>query len=684
MKKSNFVLVDTATINPINLTNTDILSNSDVLELYKNNDTLFKSDEIYLVRSKTHADVRLINASGIRKTSIHEHIIQSLELMNTFKHIYKIFILSNENFNISEYKNQGYDIELISSLDAIKNEPDDNYEVSEEQIDIRNQLIHISQNMNRSNKDPQALFSKECNMDTYIPIKSEIGIEHMRKYIFIDTENVGPKGFEACEELDTSDIIKIYKSKACEAVVNKILKDKNSIPAEIFTHDVPFTMKNAMDCMIVNDICNLAHYRQLYDFYIITKDSDYSKPVKTLKEKGYNINVFPSIKKMLESKTLDQIESHNTTPYEKTITSCYDICKNLLKDTKFEAHTKWIIKELTEKHPILIKFDIASQFSQKHTEEFIKILDVILKTIEQHHISLPYETQIIDLPSEKDVAKYIENVLKSENLGKNLSCFISRLAKAKTVNDINETICHHIKSNKRKNITKRIIHYKNVIAEYNESTTRQNITSLQKEIVQVKKELPWLNEFQIGTFLNQITELTTEKDIHVLLDTIATSKSEKNIALNFIRTYCEQKNNKKIQPILTDMLQTTKLSERTIIPNNLSDNELDELSATSKQKAPDYITKLRNNVSDMLSDITVKEIKQHTAKTQTNTTECTEKDIKDFCDKTFDRSISKKIADAIISMPTQTMIKQTIKYTIRKNIDEIYEKITPIIKNRPV
>ena len=540
-------------------------------------------------------------------------------------------------------------------------------------------MICVSLDLN--DIDPIA-FTKNCYLNICVPDKNHMKEKiNMKKYVFIDTENVGPAGFDGCEYLKTGDMLKIYKSKACENLVDKILKEKNDcIEADVSISNVQFTMKNAMDCMIIHDICNLRAYRHLYDFYIITKDSDYVKPAKELSKDGYDINILSSVKQI--PGLINTNDGHNNTDEceGSKRTTVHKICKSMLRNTKFESHATWLANKIKNENTALIKFKIASIIPPKNIDELCGILDNIIKELTANPSDY-IKIKKIEYPDIKDILGYLENVLKSENINpEKMTELAKHLKKAKTNADIENIINNCVKKNKRKNVSKNLKYFRLLIIDYNNRDMQDTVTEINKKLKSAKQRLTWLNDTQLIELFDLIDEIRSEKNIIHIIDTYAQTKQQKITLLGYMKSDKNQPGNTK--NMLNNVTETIILSNRTVLPSKITTDKLDTISELSKEKTPDSITSLRNNVSQILSDITEKEIEQKTISKNTQNDLKKEK-IKKFCDEHFEKSLSNKISEIIVSMPTKSMIKQTLKYMVRKNIEQIYETIEPIISELP-
>ncbi len=136
----------------------------------------------------------------------------------------------------------------------------------------------------------------------------------IKRYFFVDMENVHRDGLKGVEDLTSKDCVRIYYSNPLENVPMYIHKQIVSSKARFEYIQVDMPIKNAADCMILFDLQAIAGENEHAEFFIISKDSDFDRPIVDFCEKKFKVKKLPEISgkenKQKEAEVREFIDKH--------------------------------------------------------------------------------------------------------------------------------------------------------------------------------------------------------------------------------------------------------------------------------------------------------------------------------------------------------------------------------------
>ncbi len=111
----------------------------------------------------------------------------------------------------------------------------------------------------------------------------------IENYFFIDYENVNKDGLNGVSSLSENDTVRIYYSSNADTLTfglhRRIVASKAVF--EFVKVDIP--IKNAIDCKLLFDMEESAKSKTAQTYYIVSKDTDFDKPIEMIKKKGVNV-----------------------------------------------------------------------------------------------------------------------------------------------------------------------------------------------------------------------------------------------------------------------------------------------------------------------------------------------------------------------------------------------------------
>lgn len=112
-----------------------------------------------------------------------------------------------------------------------------------------------------------------------------------KRYFFVDLENVHRDGLKGVDKLTENDYVRIYYSNPLETLPMFLHRQIVESDARFDYVTVEMPIKNAADCMILLDINTMAKSKKKKDaiFTIVSKDSDFDRPIAEMKAQGLNI-----------------------------------------------------------------------------------------------------------------------------------------------------------------------------------------------------------------------------------------------------------------------------------------------------------------------------------------------------------------------------------------------------------
>lgn len=117
----------------------------------------------------------------------------------------------------------------------------------------------------------------------------------VENYFFIDYENVNKDGLNGVTGLDEKDRVRIYYSANAETITFGLHRRINSSKASFEYVKVDLPIKNAVDCKLLFDIQDYSKKGTALNYFIVSKDMDFDKSVKQMKDRGINISKIGAI-----------------------------------------------------------------------------------------------------------------------------------------------------------------------------------------------------------------------------------------------------------------------------------------------------------------------------------------------------------------------------------------------------
>lgn len=116
-----------------------------------------------------------------------------------------------------------------------------------------------------------------------------MGEKKIKRYYFIDMENVHREGLKGISKLTSKDHVRIYYSNPLETIPMNVHIEimKSEAQFEYITVDVH--IKNAADCMILFDLKEIAKEHKKAEFFIVSNDTDFDRPISDFAAKKMNV-----------------------------------------------------------------------------------------------------------------------------------------------------------------------------------------------------------------------------------------------------------------------------------------------------------------------------------------------------------------------------------------------------------
>jgi len=105
------------------------------------------------------------------------------------------------------------------------------------------------------------------------------------RYFFVDYENVKTSGLNGIVKLSENDCVRIYYSKAAEMMTFGLHRRICASVCHFEYIKVDMPIKNAVDCQILFDIRDYLRVNPQAEYIVISKDSDFDKPINQFKER---------------------------------------------------------------------------------------------------------------------------------------------------------------------------------------------------------------------------------------------------------------------------------------------------------------------------------------------------------------------------------------------------------------
>ena len=135
-----------------------------------------------------------------------------------------------------------------------------------------------------------------------------MGDNKIKRYYFVDMENVHRSGLKGIDKLTSKDCVRIYYSNPLENIPIILMKQMMHSSAKYEYIEVEVPIKNAADCMILFDLRDIASENKKAEYIIISNDTDFDKPIEDFKKKKINV------KKQVDLQSSSKQNSDEKTP----------------------------------------------------------------------------------------------------------------------------------------------------------------------------------------------------------------------------------------------------------------------------------------------------------------------------------------------------------------------------------
>jgi len=132
----------------------------------------------------------------------------------------------------------------------------------------------------------------------------------IENYFFIDYENVNKDGMNGVAGLGNNDTVRIYYSTNADTMTFGMHR-RIAVSKAVFEYvKVDLSIKNAVDCKILFDLEDISKNKIARNYYIVSKDTDFDKPINQIKAKGVNLFRITSICNYKEGKSIPDDENN--------------------------------------------------------------------------------------------------------------------------------------------------------------------------------------------------------------------------------------------------------------------------------------------------------------------------------------------------------------------------------------
>lgn len=207
------------------------------------------------------------------------------------------------------------------------------------------------------------------------------------QYFYVDYENVGVNGLNGIAKLSETDNVLIYYSEEHSTMTMGMHRRINQSQANIQFVLINMPIKNAIDCKILFDIELLSKENKLSEFFIVSNDTDYDKPIKLFTNNKIKIRRISEICKynqpepIIVTEKIDKI-SEKSNKMSKREAEVREFCNQNLKEKIFADKKKEIITVLlTSKTKCAVNKGFSKIYptSVTHVSELHKILKPLIK-----------------------------------------------------------------------------------------------------------------------------------------------------------------------------------------------------------------------------------------------------------------------------------------------------------------
>lgn len=199
----------------------------------------------------------------------------------------------------------------------------------------------------------------------------------IENYYFIDFQNVTKDGLDGLDALGKNDCVRVYYGKNAAHIPFDLHIRIHECQAAFEYEKVEYSIKNALDCMIIYDIRAFAGVRNVRNYYIVSNDTDFDEPIRSFSAAGLKICRIPSIKDTPKTviKKNDTASGSKKTKEKK--------CENKVR-TFYEQNFKE--KKYKQKKELVVPLIISSQDRGELNNKLQKLFDgsdvkMIMKTI---------------------------------------------------------------------------------------------------------------------------------------------------------------------------------------------------------------------------------------------------------------------------------------------------------------
>lgn len=207
------------------------------------------------------------------------------------------------------------------------------------------------------------------------------------RYFYVDYENVGVNGLNGIAKLSETDNVLIYYSGEHSTMTIGMHRRINQSQANIQFVLINMPIKNAIDCKILFDIELLSKENKLSEFFIVSNDTDYDKPIKLFTNNKIQIKRITELCKynqpepIIPTEKTDKIseKSNKITKREEEVMK---FCDQNLKEKIFTDKKKEIITVLLTsktKNAVNKGFSKIYPTSGIHVSKLHKILKPLIK-----------------------------------------------------------------------------------------------------------------------------------------------------------------------------------------------------------------------------------------------------------------------------------------------------------------
>ena len=203
----------------------------------------------------------------------------------------------------------------IPDIDNLDSDGDDDFEDISRNIDMSQTVPFEEQVAEQPATYLSPLFDmssvlseQESEFDFFDQITVSPCIKH---YIFVDYENVKSSGLVGFDDLGEDCCIRIYYSDACPNIPISLAKHMMTAKFRIEFTKVFLPIKNAADCQILFEMRYAFAHNKSCNFYVISQDSDFDKPLLIYLARGMKVCRAGSVAKAMSiAKHSDLTESH--------------------------------------------------------------------------------------------------------------------------------------------------------------------------------------------------------------------------------------------------------------------------------------------------------------------------------------------------------------------------------------